>query len=300
MANKKKTPAEGKRLKISKAQQNMILAVLGASVISGSALAITLHFIERISFNAQVIMAKDEAIVAYSDTIKNVGICKKPKGKVYNDEELRKCDPNGTEVTDVPNTLRSNILEKLAADTSLNSMQRETDSGSSCVNPNTNKNYTYDELNTIYDEAETTEEITAATTLIKSCSALRVVADALPAQKNDEALLASLDKLFILSGQRPESLSPSGEKSTVEVKGLNSILISIRVNSDVETVYTVLDNVERSVRDFHIEQAAVEWNGANTLSFTAQAAAYYVDKSELIEVSKTLSATPQVEKGKKK
>lgn len=280
--------AQGKRLKISRAQQYMLLAVLGAGIVFGVSAAVVLHFVDLIGFNARVIMAKDEAIVAYSDTIKNIGICKKPKGQVYSDSELKACNPNMTDVSDVPGTLRYNILNNLVADPSLNSVQRRDDS--SCVNPSTNKSYTYKELNEIYDNAISTDEIASATALIKSCSALRVVPDALPAQKNEEALLASLDKIFILSGQRPESLSPTGEKSEVDTTGLNTIMLNIKIDSGVNNVYAVLKNIERSIRSINLEQATLEWSGENSITFGAQAAAYYVDAYELVEVSKTIMA----------
>ena len=50
--------AIGKRAKISQAQQNMLLAVLGASVVLGAAISLILHFIQQISFNTEVIMKR--------------------------------------------------------------------------------------------------------------------------------------------------------------------------------------------------------------------------------------------------
>lgn len=287
-----KEVAVGKRAKISEAQQYMLLAVLGASVVLGIAISLTIHFVKQISFNTTVIMAEDEAIVAYSDVIKSTGICKSPKGDVYTDDELKNCDPDSIETSQIPGTLRANILENLAANESLNSVPKEA--SSACINPNTDKNYTYAELNKIYNDASGSTELAAASQLIKSCSALRVIPDALPAFKNEEALLASLNKLFIESGWQPESLSPSGSSSASKLtSGLNTISVNLSVETDTSTTMRVLDNIERSIREFNIERATIEWGSNNTLALQAQATAYYMDESSITETTKTLKAEEQ-------
>lgn len=290
--------AIGKRAKISEAQQYMLLAVLGASVVLGAAISLVTHFVQQISFNAEVIMAEDQAIVAYSDVIKNVGICKSPRGSVYSDDELKKCDPDSIETSEIPGTLRANILENLAANEALNSVPKEA--SSSCINPNTGKNYTYAELNKIYNDANGATELTAASQLIKSCSALRVIPDALPAFKNEEALLASLNKLFIESGWQPESLSPSGSSAaSTTIPGLNTLSVNLSVEADTGTTMNVLNNIERSIREFDIERATIEWGSNNTLALRAQATAYYIDESTITETTKTLKADGSKKESKK-
>ncbi|MDO4399097.1 MAG: hypothetical protein Q4C24_02275 [Candidatus Saccharibacteria bacterium] len=284
-----KEVAIGKRAKISEAQQYMLLSVLGAAVVLGVAISLVIHFIQQISFNTRVIMAEDEAIVSYSNIIKNTGICKSPKGDVYSDDELKKCDPDSIETSEIPGTLRANILENLAASDALNSVPKEA--SSSCINPETGKNYTYADLNKIYNNASGATELSAASQLIKSCSALRVIPDALPAFRNEEALLASLNKLFIESGWQPESLSPSGSSSTSTLApGLNTISVSLSVEADTSTTMNVLDNIERSIREFDIERATIEWGSNNTLTLQAQATAYYMDESTVTETTQTLKA----------
>ena len=281
--------AIGKRAKISEAQQYMILSVLGASIFLGAAISLTINFIKHISFNTEIIMAEEEAIVAYSNIIKSIGICQSPKGSVYSDEELRKCDPDSIEVSEIPGTLRANIIENLAANTALNSVPKEDDS--SCINPTTGKNYTYKELDEIYDSASGSAELSAASSLIRSCSALRVIPDALPAFKNEEALLASLNKLFIVSGWEPESLSPSGSTATSTLgTNLNNMSLSLSVEANTATTMTVLNNIERSIREFNIERATIEWGGDDTLVLQAQATAYYMDESSITETTKTIKA----------
>lgn len=298
-----KEVAIGKRATISKAQQNMILAVAATGLIVGISLAVVLHFIQRISFNATVIMGEDKAIVAYSNTIKNVGICKKPKGEVYSLEELKKCSPDLIKADDVPGTLRANIINVLAYDDALAAVS--DNNKSRCIDE-TGKPYTLKFLSDNYDsvkDSEDEEKISAAVGLIKQCSALRLIPDALPSRGNDEALLSSLNKIFQLSGWPPESLSPTGTSSENEMDGLNSIMVNLSMQTDAEVVYRVLDNVEHSIREFNIERATIESGydseGKPTLDLRAQAAAYWIDPVELKETTKTITVDKDTKKGKK-
>lgn len=279
--------AISKRLKISEAQKYMLISVLVASIFLGIAISLVSYFVRQISFNTKIIMAEEEAIANYSNVIKNTGACKAPKGSIYSSEELDNCNPDSVEVSEVPNTLRSSILEGLASNEALNSVPREENS--SCVNPTTNKNYTYKELNKIYKDANGSEELNAASQLIKSCSALRVIPDALPAYKNEEALLASLNKLFNISNWEPESISPSGNTVEEELPaGLNGISVNVSVEANSGTTMSVLNNIERSIREFNIKTATIEWSGSDNLLLQAQANAYYMDKSIITETKKTI------------
>ena len=288
-----KEVAIGKRAKISEAQQNMILSVLIASVFLGVALSLIIRFAKQIEFNARVISEEDQAIVAYSGVIKNVGICEAPQGSVYSFEELEKCNPDTIEISRIPNTLRANILQEVAANEALNSVPEE--SNQDCINPSTNKKYTYEELNDKYKKAGSIPERQSATQLIKSCSALRVIPDALPAFANEEALLASLNKLFSISGWEPQSISPSGSANTKSDEGAKPISVSLSIEADTGTTMNVLRNIERSIREFNIDRATIEWGKGDTLALHAQANAYYVNPSVIKEETKTIKA-----EGKKK
>ena len=282
-----KEVAIGKRAKISEAQQYMILSVLGASVFLGAAICLITHFVQQISFNTEVIMAEDESIVAYSDIIKSTGICKSPSGAVYSDSELDSCDPDSIETSEIPGTLRANILENLAANEALNSVPKKDNAG--CINPATDKNYTYKELSKMYSDARGASELQAASNLIKSCSALRVIPDALPAFKNEEALLASLNKLYLEANWEPESFGSSGtsEVSTLS-ENLNEISINSTIEADSGTTMNVLNNIERSIRQFDIKRATIEWNnGALNLQF--QANAYFTNEAAIKETTKTIT-----------
>lgn len=289
-----KEVAVEKRAKISEAQQIMILAVLGASIFLGAALSFGMHMIKQISFNAKVISAEDQSIVAYSNAIKQTGICKSPKGEVYSDEELKNCNPDEIDVDDIPGTLRANILEDVASNSALSSVS--TINARSCVNQATGKDYTYEELNKRYDDAKSSEERRTASSLIKSCSALRVIPDALPAFKNEEALLASLNKIFNISNWQPDSLSPSGSTSAATFgTGMNALSVRLSVeNAGSETTLRILNNIEHSIREFNIDRATIEWSSGG-LNLQAQATAYYMDESTLNETTTTIKA----EEGKK-
>lgn len=284
-----KEVAISKRLKISKAQQYMLLAVFGASIFLGIAISLVSTFVRQISFNAKAIAAEEESIANYSKIIKNIGVCKTPSGgEIYSNSDLEKCDPDSIEVSEIEGSLRYNILEKLAANQALNSVPKE--SNSSCINPETKKNYTYKELSKIYSDANGSEELSQASQLIRSCSALRVIPDALPAFQNEEALLASLNKLFNVSGWEPESISPTGTISVSDLAaGLNTISVSLSIEADSGTTKTILDNIERSIRDFDFNGATIEWSGDNTLQLQANATAYYMDESTIPETTKTIT-----------
>lgn len=276
--------AISKRAKISEAQQYVLLSVLGASIFLGVALSLTIHFIKVIQFNIDVIAAEEASIASYSAAIKNIGVCKKPNGSIYSDQELKNCNPSNIDIKDIPDTLRANILENMAASQALESVPKENDT--SCINPLNGKKYTYTELMSLYN---TSEDRAGASSLIRRCSALRVIPDALPTYKNEEALLASLNKIFVLSNLEPESLSPSGdsEMSTIG-NALNTL--SVRLSVEADSAYTIkfLDNVERSIRAFHIKNATISWGNGNKLILQAQAEAYYMTPSALKETDLTI------------
>lgn len=279
--------AIGKRAKITEAQQYMLLAVLGASIFLGAGISLTSHFIQKIAFNSEVIAAEEQSVAAYSDTIKAIGICESPRGSIYSDTELESCDPASVELSQIPGTLRANILENLAANEALNSVPKENDSG--CLNAD-GEAYTYKELNQMYNDATGTEALEAASALIKKCSALRIIPDALPSFQNEEALLSSLNKLFILSNAEPESFTPtdSGSLSEEIETTVNILPLSFSLDkTNAATVTTLLHNIERSIREFDIRSAHLEWD--DNLNFQAEATAYYIDEASVVETTKTIS-----------
>ena len=278
--------------RISEARQYSLMAAFGASIFFGIAIAMVARFTNQIAFNATVVSEEDKTIVTLSDTIKNVGICASPKGKTYTDEELRRCNPNNLDAASVPGTLRANILQNMAANTALNSVPKED--LSYCVNETTGKNFTYSELNEFYNKAlddGDSQKIAAATELIQICSALRIIPDALPSYRNEEALLSSLNRIFIMSNWEPEGLSPAGTYEEAEFgKNLYKIPFQLAVDADTATATRVLSNIERSIREFDVRRASIEWSSASSLTFNSELTAYYTLPSVLTEKTNTLKS----------
>ena len=274
--------AIGKRAKITEAQKHIAMAAFGASVFLGVAISLVSSFIRQISYNTKVISAQEQSIKTYSDVISSTGICKAPKGDVYSSNELRECDPENVDTSEIPDTLRANILTELASNEALESVPKVKDAN--CINPETQKNYTYSELNEIADQASTKDERKLANQLIKSCSALRVIPDALPAYKNEEALLASLNQLFILSDWEPERLSPSDATEASDLGiNLNAVSVSLSIEANTSTTLKVLRNIDRSIREFNIEQVKIEWGGQEDIELKGTATSYYMNPVTILE-----------------
>ena len=281
--------ALGKRTKISQAQQYMILAVFGASIFLGAAIAVVINSITKISFNADVIIKQDQSIVGFSDAIKNIGICEQPSGSVYTEAELERCDPNDTDAASVPGTLRANILEVMAQNPALNSTPNKNIQA--CVKPDSGgKNYTYKELEAIYKSATDEESKMAATNLIKSCSALRIIPDALPAIANTESLLATVNQIFLETGTEPMTLSPkevddgaTEEESAGNMASFGTNLYpigaSFALENNINTIAKLLVNSERSIRNFNFKTISMEWKDEGNIEFSGVANAYYMGKS---------------------
>lgn len=285
--------AEGKRLQISKAQQLTMLEVLGASLVLGACIVLSIFLIKYIKFNTKVISAKDKSIASYNESILNVGICAdKDKNGRLSDKELKDCNPNTTALNDVQNSLRYNVLENLAVNEHLESVARQRTSD--C----------YDEQGEridfakLYNSSKNDAERQRNSQMRKICSALRVIPDALPAQKNTEALMASLNQIFILSGWEPETLQPRNDSETSNIEGLGVIPVNLRVEGSAPVVLTTLDNIEKSIREFDISTANVEWTNTG-ISLQASADAFYLINNDSFETTETVYASDKAGKAKK-
>ncbi|MFV0485052.1 MAG: hypothetical protein ACK5MU_02360 [Candidatus Saccharimonadales bacterium] len=126
----------------------------------------------------------------------------------------------------------------------------------------------------------------SSVSLARTCSALRVIPDALPSVRNDEAVYASLNKLFLLTSDEggnpvePEAISPGGSGSTDAATGLNTIPISLSIQNTGSTTKAVLDTIERSIRNIDIRTATISWHssegGSNDrIELRSTAVAYY-------------------------
>ena len=276
-----KNNAIAKRLKISKAQKNMLAAVAGAAFVLGISLVFAVYFLKYIKFNATVISEKDKAIEGYSKAIKDIGICKAPSGKVYNTSELKACDPNDPDMlSKVPGSLRYEVIMNLSQNEALESVGRT--GLAVCYDSTTNQKRSVDELIQKYRVQTDEKEQEYYLELIGMCSSLRVIPDALPSIANPLALGASLDRIFKLSYYEPEGITP-GNPEESDIAGVGALGVSLTVEGDVNTTMTVLNNLEKSIREINIKTARIEKNG-DSLKLNASAMAYYTETASLNEV----------------
>ncbi len=285
--------AIGKRLKISQSQQYIILAVLLASLALGTCIVLSIYFIKTMMFNGKIIGEKDIVLSNYEKTIKNVGVCvdKNGDGK-YSDEELKNCDPDKVALDEIEGSLRYNVMKKMAKNSNLEATGRESLAG--CKDE---KGKIID-FSKEYDQAKSDDQRMYNLYMAKMCSALRAIPDALPAQQNDEALMSSLNQIFLISRWQPESIAPSGSSTTSQIKGLGTIPVTLSVEASSNVTLAVLNNIERSIRTFEISSATIEWSKDNKLTLSAQAAAYFTNKKQINEDSKIVYATKKAEEAK--
>lgn len=282
--------AVGKRFRISKLQQQMMLAVLGASLVLGVSIVFSIHLIKHMRFNAKVISSRDEAIENYGLAIKNVGICKDKDGDgKISDKELKDCNPQVIDVTSIPGTLRYNVMVNMAKNTDLESVGRN--SQKQCYDDNHKRI----DFTAAYSKSTTDDERSYNLKMMKMCSALRAIPDALPAQKNDEALLASLNQIFLLSGFEPEQLAPGTNYKQSKVIGVSTIPIALTVKRSEAETMSIISNIERSIRAFSIGSAQIKWgsnasDGSSKLDLLAQGVAYYSAETNVQEKMEVVRA----------
>ncbi|MBQ8992477.1 hypothetical protein IJ103_02245 [Candidatus Saccharibacteria bacterium] len=302
MAEEKVNPAETegpaieKRVAISKSQKQILFTIGGTAVFVGVCIVLISYFLRLIGFNSKVIDAKDSAISNYSTTIKNVGVCKVSGTGVITDEELKKCTPNAYSSDSLAGTLRYNVMVQTASNKDLESVARELQS--SCYDENKQKI----DFKSLYDKAEeeaekdpskSAEDLKAQyLNMMKSCSALRAIPDALPAQKNTEALLASLNRLFDIAGWVPSGLSPDSSSSKSPYDGVLALPVSLSIEANSVETLKVLSTIENSIRTFDITSATIEWSGDDVLKLSSLARAYYTTEESLTTRTVTVFADP--------
>ena len=285
-------PAVEKRIKISKAQKQILFTVGGTAVFVGVCIVLISYCMRLIGYNSRVITEKDKAISNYSNTIKNVGVCKVSGSGIISDDELKKCTPNTYLSDSLTGTLRYNVMVKTAENEDLESVARPLQAA--CYSED-GKKINFKEL---YDNAEeeakkdAEKDVDTLKTkyldMMKACSALRAVPDALPSQKNTEALLASLDRLFDLADWQPIGLPPNSSSSRSPYKGVNALPVSLSVEANSAKTLSVLSTIERSIRTFDITSATIEWIGEDTLKLGASARAYYTSEQSLTQKTVTV------------
>lgn len=283
--NKEDKKSTGKRLMISKAQQYTMLEVLGASLILGTCMVVSLFLFKYIRFNTEIITEKGAAINEYDETIRNIGVCKDAdkNGKLSN-KELDDCNPGEVSLNDVQGSLRYNVIDKMAENEDLETVARKREED--CYDADGKKIDFYD----LYEKTDDDLEKQQYLQLTKICSALRVIPDALPAQKNTEALMASVNQIFLLSNWEPETLSPRDDVALTNIAGVGVIPTTLRIEGSDGVTLTTLANLERSIRDFDVTSAVFEWTNSG-ISMQASANAYFLDQDDELETTRTVYAS---------
>lgn len=282
-----------KRIKISHAQKMTLVEVGITSLVLGASIMLMIFLGKYINLNTQAIGAKGRAIENYAKTIANVGIClDNNKDGMVKDEELNKCHPNDLTLDQTPNTLRSEIMTNIATNKALESVARDN-MAEACLNSDRKP---IDFLKR-YKEATNDTDKAKALELLKSCSALRVIPDALPAQQNVEGTIASANWLLNQARVSAESLSPSENASSTSSSAADAIPVSIVLSTGTQDVYRALFTIERSIRTFDVNTLSIEWGGGNSnLGFTIKANAYYSGQTGVKEFNQTVT-TKGVRKG---
>lgn len=285
MAEAKVEAATSKRSKISKAQQLTMLEVLIASLVFGACAVLSIFLIKYINFNTKIISAKSQAITDYDQSLRNVGVCvdTDKNGRLSN-EELENCNSNEVSLSSVPNSLRYKVLMQVAQNTDLESVARQRNE--KCYDDEGEKIDFNEKYEKTTDELEKQQYLQMS----KVCSALRVIPDALPAQKNTEALMASLNQVLLLTGWEPERLTPRDDAVESRIEGIGVIPVTLQVEGGTDVVLRALNNIERSVREFDITSGTIEWTNSG-LSLNALADAYYLEDAAEIEKTVVIRAS---------
>lgn len=279
-------------LKISKAQQTTILEVLIASLLVGAAFMFSIWLIRYISFNTKVITAKGESVDNYEASVINTGACDDSNGDgKLSDSELDSCTPDSTPLATVPSSLRSNVMVTTANSPALESVQRSL--ASSCYDAYGEEvNYL-----ALYERATNDSEREYYLSLYQTCSALRVIPDALPSTYNVEAAMASLNYLFNVAGVTPEAMNPEGSTQVADLGNgqLMSTGINFTMQASERDILNMLETIERSIRNYTFNTASIDVSN-NQLSFSGLVDVYYVEDSTLEEDNRTVRANDTIRK----
>ena len=146
--------------------------------------------------------------------------------------------------------------------------------------------------------------------LARTCTALRVIPDALPSKQNLEATLASMNQLLNWSnnGAGIESISGADVGATAMSDDLtvSSIGASISLSDEAKNVRNSLDIIERSIRNFDIVSTNISWvdtydehgnaRASKKIELVGLYRAYYANGVKIEKKSKKICADDKSEK----
>jgi hypothetical protein len=158
----------------------------------------------------------------------------------------------------------------------------------------------------------------------RTCTALRVIPDAMPSSANTEAMLAGLNQLLLwsndgngvliegLSGTDTDGVSFVDENGNAIKTTMSAMGAAVSIEDDADKVKGALDTIENSIRNYDIAAASIEWSGDNydddgvyhpqRISLSASFNAYYSNSVSIEKQKKKVCASKESAKctGKKK
>ena len=130
--------------------------------------------------------------------------------------------------------------------------------------------------------------------LARTCSALRVIPDALPALYNEDSSRASMVELLKRSngGEGVTAEAVTGEKAKIKIKDLpnvGGVTTSIRLNDEASKVSGALTTIENSIRNYDIKTATISWSG-DRIELRAVFTGYYSNSASVETETKLICA----------
>ncbi|MCR5572906.1 MAG: hypothetical protein K6F57_03995 [Candidatus Saccharibacteria bacterium] len=148
--------------------------------------------------------------------------------------------------------------------------------------------------------------------VVRTCSALRAIADTLPSQMNQEATNSSINWLIIHSDKKIKlqgiTNAENAGSSTIQSEdgtqlNLKSLGISVGIKDKPTKVNQAISAIESSIRNFDIATVNISWSdyerGANSdseIDFSAIYRSYYSDKVSIDSKEKVICADDSSEK----
>ena len=148
--------------------------------------------------------------------------------------------------------------------------------------------------------------------IVRTCSALRAIADTLPSNMNQEATNSSLNWLIIHNDKKIklQGLTGSDSSSTDSILdesgnalNLKSLSVNISVKDQPTKINKAITAIESSIRNFDITSATISWadydRGANDdsdIDFSAIYRSYYSDKVDISSKQMVICADDKSEK----
>ena len=249
MAKEEKGTALLKRVKIDKAQRNMFIAVCISSIIVGVSLVASVWFVRKIKFNKKIISQSDKVITDLKSSISNLA------------------------------ALKMNVAD-LTSNENLEVVAREKDKKNGGVSKYCEK-YINAEINN--------EEGVKDVEMARTCSALRLIPDALPSVENQEATFGSFETLIMnnlsydnLSANSGSSYSAYTSDSTNVTDTVHTISANLTAVDTQTRIYNGLSSIERSIRNYDISNITITWTDETRsddgIELNATFDAYYADE----------------------